>query len=376
MSSIADFTEVFTINNSIEVPSAAFQLNFLRDIQWLLESSSYNSTYKFALLMSLVNLSIESGIGDNSSHTISYRQLAEQFMYLYWRQTIPFSAQDQHTILKQGINSGKDAVIQQILKLQQLTKTKSLNGARTSEPKTWKSTLSKLARIVKDKPARHLQSAENNNNREFMYFYDDKSNELVLKPGVAYCLSRFSKIINKLCQQYWSDFVRKNSHNQGYFSDDIDLKQFLFQQPRLYLGKLQEVLIDAQHGQCFYCHKPLKEDAKNRTEVDHFIPWSKYPIDTVHNFILADHSCNNKKRDYLAEEKFYEQWLIRNQRYGQTIEAESQSQNLGFINNRQRSETVSQWAYQLAVEYEDLVWSPDRGLRIIESGLLPNLRNI
>jgi hypothetical protein len=373
MSSIADFTEVFTINNSIEVPSAAFQLNFLRDIQWLLESSSYNSTYKFALLMSLVNLSIESGIGDNSSHTISYRQLAEQFMYLYWRQTIPFSAQDQHTILKQGINSGKDAVIQQILKLQQLTKTKSLNGARTSEPKTWKSTLSKLARIVKDKPARHLQSAENNNNREFMYFYDDKSNELVLKPGVAYCLSRFSKIINKLCQQYWSDFVRKNSHNQGYFSDDIDLKQFLFQQPRLYLGKLQDVLIDAQHGQCFYCHKPLKEDAKNRTEVDHFIPWSKYPIDTVHNFVLADHSCNNKKRDYLAEEKFYEQWLIRNQRYGQTIEAESQS--LGFISNCQRSETVSQWAYQLAVEYEDLVWSPDVGLRIIEPGLLPHLRD-
>lgn len=372
MSSIADFTEVFTLNTFAKPPSADFQLNFLRDIQWLLESSSYNSTYKFALLMSLVNLSIESGIGDNSPHTISYRQLAEQFMHLYWRQTNPFSAQDQHSILKQGTNSGKDAVIEQILKLQQLTKTKNLNGARSSDPKNWKSTLSKVANIVKDKPARHLQSAENNNNREFVYVYDAKSNELVLKPGIAYCLSRFSKIINKLCQQYWSDFVRKNSHNQGYFSDDIDLKQFLFQQPRLYLGKLQEVLIDAQHGQCFYCHKPLKEDAKNRTEVDHFIPWSKYSIDTVHNFVLADHSCNNKKRDYLAEEKFYKQWLARNKIYGKTIEAESKT--LGFINNQQRSETISQWAYQLAVEYEDLVWSPDEGLRIIEPSLLRNLR--
>ena len=89
MSSIADFTEVFTINTFAKPPSAAFQLNFLRDIQWLLESSSYTSTYKFALLMALANLSIESGIDDNSPHTISYRQLAEQFMQLYWLQAIP-----------------------------------------------------------------------------------------------------------------------------------------------------------------------------------------------------------------------------------------------------------------------------------------------
>jgi len=38
------------------VPTAEFQLNFLRRIQWLLESSSYTSTYKFALLMAMVNL--------------------------------------------------------------------------------------------------------------------------------------------------------------------------------------------------------------------------------------------------------------------------------------------------------------------------------
>jgi hypothetical protein len=374
MSSIADFTEVFTLNTFAKPPSADFQLNFLRDIQWLLESSSYTSTYKFALLMALANLSIESGIDDNSPHTISYKQLAEQFIQLYWLQALPFAAQNEDSILRQSATKGQASVITLILNLQSDTQQTSLNKARTSDAKQWQSTISKVARVIKTYPAKHLQSAENNNNREFMYFYDAKSNEIVLKPGISYCLSRFSKIINKLCQQYWSDFVRKNSHNQGYFSDDIDLKQFLFQQPRLYLGKLQEVLIDAQHGQCFYCHKPLKEDAKNRTEVDHFIPWSKYPVDTVHNFVLADHSCNNRKRDYLAEEMFYEQWLVRNQRYGQTIEAEAQSQNLGFISNRQRSETVSQWAYQLAVEYEDLVWSPHRGLQIIEPGLLPNLR--
>ncbi|MGE6342162.1 hypothetical protein [Psychrobacter sp. NPDC078929] len=63
---------------------AEFQLNFLRRIQWLLESSSYTSTYKFALLMAMVNLSIESGINNDSEHSISYEQLAEQFIQLYW----------------------------------------------------------------------------------------------------------------------------------------------------------------------------------------------------------------------------------------------------------------------------------------------------
>ena len=54
------------------MPTAEFQLNFLRRIQWLLESSSYTSTYKFALLMAMTNLSIESAINDSSECSISY----------------------------------------------------------------------------------------------------------------------------------------------------------------------------------------------------------------------------------------------------------------------------------------------------------------
>lgn len=141
MSSIAQFTEVFTINTFAEPPSAAFQLNFLRDIQWLLESSSYTSTYKFALLMALANLSIESGIGDNNPHTISYRQLAEQFMQLYWLQAIPFAAQNEDSILRQSATKGQASVITLILNLQSDTKQTSLNKARTSDAKKWQSTI-------------------------------------------------------------------------------------------------------------------------------------------------------------------------------------------------------------------------------------------
>ena len=69
------------------MPTADFQLNFLRRIQWLLESSSYTSTYKFALLMATANLAIESGVNDDRECSISYQQLAEQFVQLYWIHT-------------------------------------------------------------------------------------------------------------------------------------------------------------------------------------------------------------------------------------------------------------------------------------------------
>ena len=93
------------------MPTAEFQLNFLRRIQWLLESSYYTSTYKFALLISVTNLSIESGLNDNRECVISYEQLAEQFIQLYWIQALPFSDQYGEYILKQSSTTGQAKVI-------------------------------------------------------------------------------------------------------------------------------------------------------------------------------------------------------------------------------------------------------------------------
>lgn len=357
-------------SNNMYKPSADFQINFLNNIQWLLESSSYTSTYKFALLMSLSNLSIESGIDDNRICSISYLQLAEQFIHLYWTHALPFSKQKPNSVLRQSHTTGQIKVINCILDLQAEAKTINLNTAHAFNKQKWDSTLKDIARTIKTYPAKHLQSAKNNTQREFLYHYNAKSKEIVLNAGIAYCLAKFSKIIHKLCQQYWSEFVRKNRHNQEYFNEDLDLYYFLFNQSRQSLNALVPLLTDIQKGQCFYCHNSIK----GTPEVDHFIPWSKYPIDTLHNFVLADHKCNNSKRDFLAEERFYDSWLIRNDDYGKLIGSEGKS--LGFISNIQRSETISQWAYQVAIEHSDLVWSPGTGnrLRTIDPRLLRHLR--
>ena len=164
--------------------------------------------------MAITNLSIESAINDNSECSMSYEELAEQFFQLYWTQTLPFSHQDDDSVLKQS-NVGKQAkVVTNILKLQQETKNTSIRIARTRDIKKWQSTIKEVAQTIKNNPAKYLQSAQDKVSREFLYVYNPKANAIVLMPGIAYCFTRFSRIIHKLCQQYWTEFVRKNRHNQ------------------------------------------------------------------------------------------------------------------------------------------------------------------
>lgn len=97
--------------------------------------------------------------------------------------------------------------------------------------------------------------------------------------------------------------------------------------------------------------------------MDHFIPWSKYHSDTSHNFVLADPKCNNSKSGYLADVSFYEKWLARNQQFG--LKIYDYGSDRGFVSNQDISERVSQWAYQMAIENNDLFWTPPKKLEVI-----------
>lgn len=130
--------------------------------------------------------------------------------------------------------------------MQYETQTTSLTIARIQNTKLWQSTIKDIAQTIEKYLAKLFQSAEAKVSYEFLYTYDLKSNAITLKPGVAYYFTCFSRIINNLCQQYWTDFVRKNVHNQPSFSYNVDLQQFLFHQSRQSLKLLESILIDTQ----------------------------------------------------------------------------------------------------------------------------------
>src|SRR5207247_11038100 len=69
---------------------------------------------------------------------------------------------------------------------------------------------------------------------------------------------------------------------------------------RVPLERVRGPLIELQEGRCFYCAERPASRAGQTPDVDHFIPWSRYPDDGLENLVVAHARCNAQKRDFLA----------------------------------------------------------------------------
>jgi len=56
-----------------------------------------------------------------------------------------------------------------------------------------------------------------------------------------------------------------------------------------------------------------------RADVDHFIPWARYPDDGLDNLVVAHPRCNNSKRDFLAGAEHVEKWQRRARECGSPL---------------------------------------------------------
>lgn len=89
--------------------------------------------------------------------------------------------------------------------------------------------------------------------------------------------------------------------------EDERLHVHLFGVDRVAFPKaLRNGLVELQDGRCFYC----RDDLRSRIEVDHFLPWSRWPTNAIENLVVADR-CNNAKRDHLAAGCHVEAWATR-----------------------------------------------------------------
>ena len=70
---------------------------------------------------------------------------------------------------------------------------------------------------------------------------------------------------------------------------------------------MRNPLREMQNDRCFYCDGRLSADA----EVDHFVPWARYPNNALANLVVADPRCNHDKRDHLAAPSHVRRWSAR-----------------------------------------------------------------
>src|SRR5688572_28840645 len=131
---------------------------------------------------------------------------------------------------------------------------------------------------------------------DFLYEERLVDGAIVLRPGIAACFQQQFTVVQALVQMAWLTFVQKLPPNRPLLGATGDLAEFLFGAERAGIRAIVEGLSGLQQGRCFYCGRSMTE----RVAVDHFIPWSRYPRDLGHNFVLAHDSCNQSKRDMLA----------------------------------------------------------------------------
>jgi 5-methylcytosine-specific restriction endonuclease McrA len=319
-------------------PTAEQQLQFLQHLQLLFEDGNFVATYKYALLMSLAELAVESGDTDGEL-PISMTQIAEKFAELYWPQTAPYSSGLPGTstlVLLQ--NQGKQAAV--VNALLTLRAEGAATAAQAKQLKSWPAAIRQIATTVAGMPVQYLQNV-GGTLVPFLYNYPHAKGRIDLKPGVSAMLRTFQPLIQQLSRTGWVRHVRENQLNAPVIGQVDELEQFMFSSSRNALSAAAPILAKMQAKRCFYCSEGLHGSA----DVDHFIPWVKYPRDLAHNFVLAHSGCNRSKSDMLAAEVHLENWIERNLRFG----SELTGSLTGFMADADCSVRVARWAYELGV---------------------------
>lgn len=244
-------------------------------------------------------------------------------------------------------NQGRQAaVITALLKLRQQGAT---TIAQAKQCPGWTVTIHRIASVVRKMPVQYLQNI-GGVFVPFLYDYPPPLGKLVLNPGVPFLLRTFQALTQQLARSGWVKHVRQNHRNSPVIGHADGLEDFMFGSSRTALFSAGQVLSKLQSGRCFYC----KTAFVNGGEVDHFIPWSKYPRDLAHNFVLAHSECNRRKSDMLAAEQHLDAWLARNDHYGLDLAAELATSTL--LSDMQCSNRVASWAYEQGVKTGAYGW--------------------
>lgn len=350
----------------VRPPSAESQLAFLGKLQRLFAEGDFTATYKFALLTALADLAVAHGSDDGAALTLSNRQIAECFVSLYWQHAMPYGAGRSGStpgVLLQ--NLGEQAVVvKAISEFRNRTGAHSLVQARAVPE--FMVLVAKVAGTVSSQPLKYLQNFGGGTDA-FIYEREGRGS-IRLLPGVTYCLRRFYPLIQQLSRAEWIAHIKGNQRNHGILGQSDDLEDFLFSTSRQSLDAMGAGLRKLDGDRCFYCGGKL-----GKADVDHFIPFSLYPRDLAHNFLLAHPACNRSKSDALAARSHLERWVQRLETLSGDIT--QIGRDAGIPADINLTSHVGQWAYESAATSAARAWIAPRKFELVDASHLNLLRD-
>ena len=129
-------------------------------------------------------------------------------------------------------------------------------------------------------------------------------NRVMFKPNVGEYFLRLNGLLRPLIQRRWAAMVAQLNR-----LEESQLEAFLFGVDRIPTGRVRVGLWEIQQQRCFYCDARIATPTQG--EVDHFVPWSRYPDDGLDNFVVADKKCNSFKSNSLAAAEHLARWVQR-----------------------------------------------------------------
>jgi 5-methylcytosine-specific restriction endonuclease McrA len=328
------------------IPSAEEQLAFLSNMQRILEEGSFVATYKFALILSIADYAVKYGDESGEATCLSTHDIAETFIEYYWRQAVPYAHGGDGSALSSLKHStgNQPVILSRISELHQ-----AFNGSLSvvkRQTLLWQTLVKDVARTIATMPLWKLQVV-GGSHLQVLYLQYGSGNKIHLLPGVVFNMRRFYDLIRNLVQGAWANHVRRI--NRGVLGE-ADLFDHLFGAEREKQVGLRNLLRGIQSDTCFYCNGRLGEAG----QIDHFVPWARYPVAFGHNFVLAHSICNRNKRDFLAAPHHLEHWQARNEDLGHSLSAEFDAS--GILHNLVATENIAFWAYKQAENSNSNLW--------------------
>jgi 5-methylcytosine-specific restriction endonuclease McrA len=291
-------------------------LAFAEKLLGLLGEGRFTATYKYAVILGLMDLCLEKSTRTGSApESVTTVQLADKIIELYWPHTLPFA---RGQVLEQ--NAGGQAAI--VTKIDHFKQTHAggrgatLHHARLTAPKAFDRLRHQVEWVLVKMPLPKLQRIGRGID-PFIYRigWDDEvtqgqlgaaefDNRIAFIGDAGDHLVRLAGLIRPLVQREWvSRVARLNDATKRY----TQLEEFLFGASRSALAPVRDDLRQLQDGRCFYCDGRIQ----SAPQVDHFVPWARYPDDGLDNLVLAHGPCNNSKLDHLAAADHVARWALR-----------------------------------------------------------------
>ena len=291
---------------------------FAERLLQVIDEGRRTATYKLALLLALLDAcAAEADDKGGAPDTIHTRVIARHVLRIYLPQVRTYLGGDGDPLQLRQIKTKQSAVLGAVIRLHVAAEQ---HRCRVSEiqqrlPDEYERCVDEVERTFARYPLRLLQVV-GHEDRPFLYDLDwgesvslsalhaDNGGLVRLRFGAGDHLLRLSPLVRPLIELHWTRMVAKINRID---TEGERLHDHLFGAERsAFPSALRSGLADLQDGFCFYCRDRLT----SRTQIDHFIPWSRSPNNAIENLVLAD-ACNTDKSDYFPSLSHVDRWAQR-----------------------------------------------------------------